>query len=194
MRLDKEELASMLKRRLMSSNDFSEALEIARINSSGKIWLAGGMVSRVLIREIYDAGHVECDYDFLLERLNDELVVPQGWSVERKKFGNPTFRKGSLEVDLLPLGTHDHIKSNKLDVTIENFFKGTPYAIQAMAYDVDRCELVGDVGIDALRKREYAVNNYEQAKRSADSKGISVNDRIKKKAESLGLKPVFIEP
>ncbi|MFH0870755.1 MAG: hypothetical protein V1866_06905 [archaeon] len=189
--ITKQELSTLLKARLDQLPDYRESLELVKANSEGRIWLIGGIVSRILISEIYHAGQPEHDYDFLVEKLRPNLKIPDGWSVENKKHGNPTFLRGNLEVDIFPITTSDHIKQNRLSPTIDNFFKGAPFTIQALAYDIASSQLIGEVGIDALKKREYKVNNLEEARRMAESKGITVNDRIKKKAKSLGLTPIL---
>jgi hypothetical protein len=80
-----------------------------------------------------------------------------------------------------------------LTPTIEHFFQGVPFTIQAMAFNIRTGELTGDIGIQALLNREYAVNNREEAQIMADAKGITINDRIVQKAKSLGLTPVLLE-
>ena len=111
---------------------------------------------------------------------------------EHRKHSNPTFRKGDIEIDIFPIATQDYIKANGLEPTLENFFDGVPFTIQAIAFDVATQQVVGDVGIQALRDREYRVHNEAQARRMVERKGITLNDRIRTKGESLGMKPVFV--
>lgn len=192
MHLSEETLTRAFIQKMSLLPEYGEALALVNLNAKGSIWLIGGMVSRALVEEIYGIPQGGHDFDFLVQELNDELIIPPGWEVKRTKHGNPTFRKAGLEVDIFPIRTHNFIKSHNLDPTIENFFKGVPFTIQAIAFDVKNSVIVGKLGIEALEKREYAVNNLEEAKDMAEKKGITVNARILKKAKSMGLTPVLL--
>jgi hypothetical protein len=192
MELTEEILTSILIEKLDELSDYKKALEVVTLNAEGRIWLIGGIVSRVLIERLYETPQGNYDFDFLVENLKEELVVPTGWTVVRTKHGNPTFIKGDLEVDLFPIATHHFIKSRHLEPTIDNFFRGVPFTIQAIAFDVRTQKVIGKTGMIALEKREYRVNNLEEAQAMSSAKGITINERILKKAESMGLKPVLL--
>jgi hypothetical protein len=192
MKFTEDNLTRIFIERLARTSGYEEALAIATLNAKGNVWLVGGIVSRVLVEDIYGIPQQGYDFDFLLEDLKTELIVPTGWSVKRTKHGNPTFTKNDLEVDLFPIATHNFIKSHGLEPTIENFFQGVPFTIQAIAFDVKNQRIVGNRGINALEKKEYAVNNREEAQAMAEKKGITVNERILKKAKSMGLMPVLL--
>lgn len=188
-----EALTKIFVKKLSSIPDYKLCSDIIKKNTTGKIWLVGGIVSRLLIEELYNIPQKEFDFDFLVEEVNENIILPKGWILKQKYHGNPTFIKDNLEIDIFPIKTHNYISSNNLSPTIDNFFKGVPYTIQAMAFDIEKQIIVGETGIDALQKREYRVNNMQEARKMAERKGISVNDRITAKAKSLGLQPILEE-
>jgi len=181
-----EYLSKVLTKKLESNPQFIEICKFVSQNTSGNIWLIGGAVSRTLASELYNTPGVDCDFDFVTDAsLKSPLVVPQGWSVSYRKFGNPTFARGNITVDLWPLSTHSYISENKLSPTIENLFKGVSYTIQAMAYDVKTKKIVGEIGIAALKDRKFAVNNLKIASDEARRKGTTVSERMTQKAKSM---------
>jgi hypothetical protein len=192
MNFTEEILTDIFMKRLAQMPEYREAFDVVRANTEGDIWLIGGIVSRVLMEELYRIPQEGYDFDFLVEKLKPVLTTPPGWTVEHRKHGNPTFTKENLEIDLFPITTHNFIKSNNLPPTIENFFKGVPFTIQALAFDMKRQRIVGETGIEALQNREYKVNNLEEAQAMAKRKGITVNQRILQKANSMGLRPVLL--
>ena len=128
----------------------------------------------------------EFDFDFTCEKLNKKIIVPTGWKVEYTKFDSPTFTKGSTSVDLWQLSNHNWIKERHLEASIENLFAGVPFTIQAMAYDIRNKKVIGERGIEALLSREFRVNNLKTAQDLAKRKRITVDERMKDKAESMG--------
>lgn len=163
------------------------ALDIAQKNARGNLWLIGGTVSRVLVEELYGVPAKEFDYDFLCDELSNPLVIPEGWKVLYEKFGNPTFVKDTMEVDVWPLSTQNYVKENNLPPIIENFLKGVPFTVQALVYDVKNEMLVGDVGIQSIRNRTFGVNNLVTARALAARKGMTIDARMQKKADSMGM-------
>jgi hypothetical protein len=185
------ELERLLIERLREDPRYAQALAIVRQNTTGRIWLAGGMVSRTLLAELYHTPQERCDFDFVVETIREPLIVPHEWNMRRKAHGNPTFECDDVEIDLFPIATHAFISSNHLEPTIKNFFRSVPFTIQAIAFDVEEQRLVGDVGMKAILAREYRVNNLVEAKRMTDAKGITINERIERKAKSLGVTPIL---
>lgn len=130
------------------------------------------------------------DFDFVVDSLNDSIEVPDGWDVSYHKFGNPTFKKGDVEIDLFPISDHEHIKKNNLEPTIENFLAGVPFSIQALVFDVNSKKLIGKEGIRALEEKKFEVLNPETAREMAKRKALSLNEIMKKKADSMGFEIV----
>ncbi len=180
-----ENLGRILINRLRKNKNFEEIISIVKNNSQGNIYLVGGTVSRTLATELYGGTQKNQDFDFVVDILNDNLKIPDGWIVEYHKFGNPTFKKDDIEIDIFPISDHQYIKENKLEPTIENFLAGVPFSIQALVFDIKREILIGDEGIDALKKRKFKVHNVESAKEVARRKGVSINERMMQKAKSM---------
>ncbi len=181
-----ENLGKILLNQLRKNKDFSEVISIVKNNSQGDIFLIGGTVSRTLASHLYDKGNQKNqDFDFIVDKLNNDLKAPEGWKLSYQKFGNPTLKKGSIEIDIFPLSDHEYIKENKLEPTVTNFLEGVPFTIQALALDIKNEKLIGKKGIEALKTRKFKVNNIGSAKSVAKRKGISINERMTQKANSM---------
>lgn len=181
-----ENLGKILITRLRENKNFDEVISIVKNNSQGNIFLVGGTVSRTLASELYGGEQKNQDFDFVVDVLNSNLDVPKGWTVTYHKFGNPTLKKDDIEIDIFPLSDHQYIKNNNLEPTIENFLAGAPFSIQALVFDINSEKLIGQDGLEALKNRKFKVHNIESAKEVAKRKNISINERMKQKAESMG--------
>jgi tRNA nucleotidyltransferase/poly(A) polymerase len=180
-----ENLGRILINRLRKNENFDEIISIVKNNSQGNIYLVGGTVSRTLASELYGGKQKNQDFDFVVDVLNDELKIPEGWTVTHHKFNNPTFKKNDIEIDIFPISDHQYIKNNNLEPTIENFLAGVPFSIQALVFDIKHEKLIGKDGIEALKNRKFKVHNVESAKEVAKRKGVSINKRMMQKAESM---------
>lgn len=185
---DVKRLSRLFSQKLHTLPGYELALDIAQKNTRGNLWLIGGTVSRVLVQELYNIPAKDFDYDFLCDELVNPLIIPPGWTVSHEKFGNPTFVKESMEVDVWPLSTQDYVKENNLSPTIDNFLKGVPFTVQALVFDVKQKMLVGDVGIESIINRTFSVNNLQSARNLAARKGTSIDVRMRKTADSMGMK------
>jgi hypothetical protein len=182
----KAELSRILTKRLEAHPMWNLIVDkIVLHNSKGKVWLVGGTVSRILCEELYGTKMEGFDFDFIVQNVNKNTQAPPGWEIGYSKFNNPTFTHGTLKVDLWPISDQHHIKQNKLKSTIKNFFSGTPFTIQAMAYDVKEKKVIGNIGIRALLSREFRVNNAAAAMDEAKRKGVTVDQRLELKAKSM---------
>jgi len=180
-----ESLGKILIARLRDNKNFDEIISIVKNNSKGNIFLVGGTISRTLASELYGGKQKNQDFDFVVDVLNDKLKIPEGWTVTHHKFGNPTFKKDDVEIDIFPLSDHQYIKKNNLEPTIKNFLAGVPFSIQALVFDIKHEKLIGQDGIEALKNRKFKVHNVESAKEVAKRKNCSVNERMMQKAESM---------
>ncbi|NQU79280.1 hypothetical protein HQ545_05950 [Candidatus Woesearchaeota archaeon] len=180
-----EYLGELLLQKLKRIESFKQVVSIVRSNSKGNIYLVGGTVSRTLVNAIYGDGQIEQDFDFVVDKVNDELDIPEGWTVSYHKFGNPSFGKGKVEIDIFPLSDHQYIKKNNKEPTIDNFLEGTPFTIQALAFDINNNKLIGKKGVEALKEKKFEVNNAVQAKELARRKGVTVNQRMLHKAKTM---------
>jgi hypothetical protein len=180
-----ESLGKMLINRLKENKNFNEIISIVKSNSQGNIYLVGGTVSRTLASILYGGKQKNQDFDFVVDKLNSNLDVPHNWKVSYHKFGNPTFKKDDIEIDIFPLSDHQYIKKNKLEPTIENFLAGVPFSIQALVFDIKQEKLIGKDGIESLKTRKFKVHNVDSAKEVAKRKGISINERMMQKAKTM---------
>lgn len=171
---------------------FREALEIVKSNSSGKIWLIGGFVYRTIASQLYGTPKPAVDFDFIVEKAVECFTLPESWSLEQNRFGNPKFVHGHNSIDYVPLDKVCSITSRALSPTIENYLSGVPLTVQSIAYDVYGDKVIGEIGIDALKRRVIEINNLHFAEYAASKKGISVEEMIKQKAESLRFMAVLM--
>jgi len=188
-----ENLSKTLLNHLNKTKSYEEIISIVKDNSQGNIYLVGGTVSRTLASKIYGGSQDNQDFDFVVDILNKELKITNGWKVSHHKFGNPTFKKDNLEIDIFPLSDHEYIKINKLEPTITNFLKGVPFSIQALAFDIKNQKVIGKDGIEALKMRKFKVHNIDTAKEVAKQKGISINERMLQKAKSMNFEIIPFE-
>lgn len=167
--------------------EFLEALEIVERNSSGNIWLIGGLVYRNLAHILYDVEKPETDYDFIVEKPK-KIVLPSNWKLKKNRYDGPKFVGEKFNIDFIPLSSVHSILRRKLDFTFENYLTGTPLTIQSIGYSIDDKKILGDVGLRALLDRTVGVNNLEQAEIYSFKKGRSIEEIIRRKAESLGFR------
>jgi hypothetical protein len=182
-----EQLSLLLTKRLEAHPLWNEIIgKIIIPNTKGKVWLIGGSVSRVLCEELYGTKMEKFDFDFIAESVNKKIEEPKSWKIDYSKFGNPTFTREGCEVDLWPISDASWIKNNNIEPSIENFFGGVPFTIQAMAYDIKEKRVIGNLGIKALIARRFVVNNMTSAKEESKRKGTTVDQRMEYKAKSMG--------
>ena len=189
MTLTKESLLDIVKERILEDEGFKEALEITRINSSGKIWLIGGFLYKNLVDALYGTCSKPAkDFDLIVEKANKRIVLPVGWKKKMNNFGNPRFFNGELEIDFIPLESIYYIKRNKLEPRIENFLVGVPLNIHFLVYDIFKKEIFGDIGIKALEEKVVKVYNKKMADCCARKYNKTADAMVKEKAEALGFK------
>lgn len=94
------------------------------------------------------------------------------------------------EVDLFSLQNLHSIERRNLDAYVEHYLTGVPFTIQSIAYDLEKKELVGDVGIKALETKTIGINNFEEAIVYVKEKG-TIQSVIEKKAGELRFKAVL---
>ncbi|MBX4196335.1 hypothetical protein KW805_01990 [Candidatus Pacearchaeota archaeon] len=174
---------------------WGKALSLARSFAIGKMWLIGGSVYRTLAHQLYNSPAPQCDFDFIVEHASKNLgkrSVPPGWIVEKNRHGNPKFLQGDISVDIIPLGHVGMISSRNLSPTIDNHLAIAPLTIQSIAYNIETHNLMGSIGINALRKKEVGIHDHYHAIYYSYKKGKPLYDLIKETAESLHFKPIYI--
>lgn len=173
--------------------EFPEALEIVKNNSSGNIWLIGGFVYRTIASQLYGLPKPEVDLDFVVEYPVSYFNLPSGWKVDRNRFGNPKLVNGKKQIDFVPLKNIYSIIQRQLEATIENYLTGVPLTVQSIAYDLTKNKVIGEIGITALQRKIVKVNDIYFAKYAAKKKNKSLQSMIQEKAEGLGFTPIFPE-
>ncbi|MBI2666720.1 hypothetical protein HYX13_03855 [Candidatus Woesearchaeota archaeon] len=188
--LSTQNLTAVLQQGLEKDSGYDEALEIARTNSSGKLWLVGGAVYRMIVAELYQTPQKISDYDFLTEEIPRPIFLPEGWNLSATIFGNPSFHAPGFELDLFPLSKSMHWddlgKALSAEEQVESYFRRVPLNIQAIAYDVDDKKLMGEEGIKAITEKTVKVNCLKNLQEYLPKKGISLEEYISSKAEGLG--------
>jgi hypothetical protein len=174
-------------------DEFTEAVDIVKRNSSGKIWLIGGFVYRTIASELYKSTKPKVDFDFLVEDSVLDFNLPLGWRVDYNRFGNPKLIKSTKQIDYVPLKKVYSITQRNIEPTIENFLTGVPLKVQSIAYDIYNNQIIGQIGIDALQRKVVQINDVFFAEYASQKKNISLREMIKEKADSLGFTPIFLE-
>ncbi len=174
--------------------NFRDALEIARKNSFGSLWVVGGYLYGALCHKLYSLPKPHGDFDFIAENQSRKLDLPKGWRADSNKYGHPKFVGNGSPIDLMPLKEIHSIKRRRLDPTIENYLTGTPFSIQSIAYNAYSGKLLGKIGIDSILKREIALNDVEEAKDCASRKGLTFDEMLqiaREKARKSSFTPLF---
>ncbi len=175
------------KKRLMANQNFRDALIVACIQSCGKIWLTGGSVFRLLANIMYRTPMpADTDFDFIVTMLEEKVCVPPGWRIEENHYKNPKLIRDALSVDLIPIEKVHSIVRRGVAPTIENYLTGTPLNIQSIAYDCMRREIIGEIGIGAIRRKTVAFNDPIQAEIQAARKNMTAVALLEKYAHELG--------
>src|SRR3972149_9427711 len=103
--IEETNFSEIIKRALERNPNSSEAIEIARRNSQGKMWIIGGFVYRNIIKEIYGETKEKSfiDIDFLLENVSLErrrIYHPENWEMSLTRYGKLCFTKNNTSVDI----------------------------------------------------------------------------------------------
>ena len=94
-------------------------------------------------------------------------------------------------IDVIPMNKMSYFLDQGIQPTIEAFLARTPLTIGSIAYDTVDRRILGEVGETALYCKTVAVRHQEVAARVAAVKGITVEDLVRQKAESLGFRPIL---
>jgi hypothetical protein len=128
--------------------------------------------------------------------LSPEIKVPEGWKLERNRFGNPKLLKGEIQVDLFPIASVYQIVRDiheSRHLTIFDHLKGVPFTIQCMAYDVLADEIIiTQAGRDAFLGKDFMVNDLDTARNFARLRNQPLNQIISLKARQLDFTPHFV--
>ncbi len=100
------------------------------------------------------------DLDFICDEIG-ELSLPEGWKTTRTRFGGPKFTTPKFIIDLWCLRDHKNISRKELPPTIENYLATVPLTSQAIAYDLNRNCLLGEIWKESLISRTIRVHDSE---------------------------------
>lgn len=171
---------------------YNEGLDIVKRNSSARLWLIGGAVYRSIISQLYGTPIPEkTDLDFIVEKAAERMALPEGWEEKRTRFGSPRFVNGKKQIDFVPLAGISLIHNRSIEYTIETYLTATSLTIHSIAYEINEGRVIGEKGIDAIRRRVVEANDLEVADYTAGMVGRTAEEMIKKKAASLGFTPVL---
>jgi len=155
------QLSEILEKELVGNHQYQEVLEIFEGNSSGSVWLVGGMVYKTLINKLYQTSITTDDFDFVTHK-EDIFDLPAGWSEQKTKHGEPRLQREDIRVDIMWLENMHSILERGLDYKIEHYLSGVPLTIQSIAYDVREKTLLGTVGIEAILSKTVGVMNQDE--------------------------------
>jgi hypothetical protein len=187
----KEKYTNMFKKIAFDDINFRIALEIARANAWGNMYVIGGYVFRNVSFALYGGQKFSSDIDIAVDAWKPLVCTPIGWKAETNSYGTPKFVSRDCSVDLPCLAQWHSIVRRGLSPTIENALTGTPLNIQSIVYDINNGQVYGDIGINAIVTRTIAVNDYTQAQYYAERKKKPLNQIIAEKARELNFTPVF---
>jgi hypothetical protein len=184
---------------IMSQHNFSDCMKLAReASKGGKLYIAGGKLYRSIIEVLYgyDAGANRCDFDFVTTSMQHP-DLKNGWRLNENKGkkpyldanGNPRsthfIKDGYGELDIVFIPTILQVKEGELPNSIEGYLKSVPLDLQAIAIDCDSGDLLGAPGQRAIKNRMVSINNQKSITAYCDFKGMSEENYIRRKAESV---------
>jgi hypothetical protein len=193
MNLSKENLSEIFQEISEQDEDYREAMQIVKSNCSGDIYLIGGYLFKTIVKSLYGKITPSKDYDFLFASPPREILLPEGWSSRKNRFGNLKFLKKNHErVDFIPLNSVYFLKERDLEYNIKNYLEYVPLNVHALAFNIFTKEITGKAGILSLEQKIVRVNCWRSAEEMAKrykEKYSSVEDLILGKAQELGFKP-----
>jgi 2-polyprenyl-3-methyl-5-hydroxy-6-metoxy-1,4-benzoquinol methylase len=178
---------------LTDNKDYHEAYEIVRTNSDkGKIWLVGGQVFRVILRDVYKISFTQsCDFDFMVENPKHHSKIQKGdWNLIKTNFGDPRFIKNTKQIDLFNLNhainPYEDLNLSEMSSKdkLESYFSRVPLNIQALAYDTSSKKIIGNEGMEAISKKILKVNCLEECLTFCKRRKISVRKFLNTKIKS----------
>ena len=193
--------------------NFKDVYQMVINRSKTKPYLVGGKLYRTLVEIIYDypARSHSCDFDFAAEDIrknkkrkkirergtidaNNDFFAPPVISAISAITARPSPYSGDsvkmrtesgCSIDLICIA--DLVTKNKIKypATIEGYFSSVPLSIQAIAMDLDRCEIFGKVGIDSINEKFVWINNKDTLANYCNYKGYTIPSYIRDKTDSI---------
>jgi hypothetical protein len=192
-------LSEIFQEKISRDIHFNLALSIVRDNckdNGGEIWIIGGFLYKSLVELLYGScENPPKDYDFIIEKVDEKIILPQEWERKVNRFGNPKFIMPSseIEIDFVPIDKVYSVLERKIEnPDINDYLNGVPLNIHSIAYNISEKRISGDIGIKALEEKTVRVNDLEMAKDAAELYDTTVNEMIRKKSEELGFKAEYV--
>lgn len=181
-------------------------------NSSGKIWMMGGGVVKILSDYFHNPNHTyRLDYwnlcslgkfpfrdlDFIVEGLEENFWLAPSWEKKDNTFGGMKLIKSSpyrdkpIIIDIWQIYKHEPCLRNGLKPTIENVLRLSPLTTQAVAVDLREGRVLGEVGIRAIQNRTVGVYNKREMKHYCQIYNTTPDEILKKKADHYNFTPIF---
>jgi len=184
-------LAEKFSKFIEKDSKFKEVLEIISENSLGNNWLIGGALYQNLAYLLYGTKHDVVDFDFIIEKPVENIILPKGWEFKLNSFGNPKLIGKNTKIDYVPLNSIVHTIRNNLEATIENFLLRTPLTIHSIAYHLETQTIEGEAGLKALETKTVGSNDLEELRFHCQRYNITIEEAIKKEAEKLNFRPIY---
>jgi len=182
----------------------NEVLEIGMRNTKGGLWIIGGFVSKLVARSLYDfpKSWNPIDIDFIADEIapHQDPYVPNGWAMRFTSWGNPYLEKGDLRVELNGLTNYVPLKERRIaDPKISHLLQIAPLDIQSIAVDTQRKSLEGELGINAIRRKEVKVNDWRSLGQvvevsGRDSTKVNLEEFVRRKSDGIGFNYKFDFP
>jgi len=154
-------------------------------NLSTDCYLVGGTLIFGLTKDLYGSEAPKQDIDLAVKSI-DLDKLPKEWIVKKhhpkglpkENFGY-RIDTGKEEVDIILFDNH---YPGKGEPGIDSYLKNVPFSFHSIAFDLDKSELVGDVGIKSIVERKAWVNNKDLL---SEDKGYW-QSKLEQKSKLLG--------
>lgn len=176
-------------------SEFNEAIEIVKKNSTGNIWMIGGFVYRNIISNLHGIKKPKIDLDFIVEKINENLTLPNNWIQGKSRMGSPKLIGPKYEIDIVPITNIYAINLFNLKPTIETFLSTTPLNIQSIVYDFEKNKIIGEKSIWSIENQLIIpTTNKEIIKNVELKKEINFHEYVKKYANELKFNFIIPKP
>lgn len=185
------ELDDLFRAKIGSNPEYLEVTNIIKESTTGNVWMIGKTILRALASQTTGPlEQIDPDLSFVTDTEGYATDISKDWGVIRTERGWALLNE-DRSAELSPFSLMYLIRRRRLPATLDSYFSGVPLTVHAVAYDIRNDQLVGDIGLDAIKQRVISVNNICSARYSAGKKGIPLKKYIKNKADELGFKPIY---
>ena len=183
---------------------YFEAVQVAKLNTEGELYLAGDILTHFLAKEFYGAPDVPAQYHFFADKICERQRLLEDWRTYSPSINMPDtnipdhyFRdvlngryfaddKGSY-VTITRIGDLQPILSLGLKPTITNHFKTAALTLDQMAFDIQRDTLwIEPEAKASILDKRININRYTTAAYEALKAQLSLQNYVEARAKSLG--------